>query len=55
MGFAYECVIWTGAEGVDVEYCNGKVDVGVGPCNETRSDHTPPARGCGDWAGGGIG
>lgn len=50
VGFEVKFVAGTGAGGDDVDdrYCNGNVDVRVGPCKEARSDHTPPA---GVWAG----
>jgi len=50
VGFEAKFVVGTGAEGKDVgdRYCNGRVDVRVGPCKEARSDHTPTA---GVWAG----
>ncbi len=53
-GFEVRFDTGTGAEGdvVDDRYCNGKVDVWVGPCKEARSDHTPRA---GGWAGGETG
>ena len=48
-GFEFKCVAGAGAKGdvVGDRYCNGKVDVWVGPCKEARSDHTPSA---GGWA-----
>jgi hypothetical protein len=50
VGFEFKCVIGgAGAKGdvVGDRYCNGNVDVWVGPCKEARSDHRPPA---GGWA-----
>jgi hypothetical protein len=47
-GFEFKYVAGTGAKGdVGGRYCNGKVDVWVGPCIEAKSDHTAPA---GGWA-----